>query len=402
MVNNYSGYNPIGYSEYTQAYNARPYMTFNSGLQPGAYQPLPSAINVPDLIDPASDPEYQMQPQQNITLPPLNSFGKTDFSKIGSLDSLFSFGSSAGATQANISAATSSITNLSNLGSFSSVGLGAPSTIGASTAGAAKGAATSAATATTGGALSGAVAGGLAGIGGVMAANVLGFEGGYSNIGGAVGGAIGTIWGPLGTAAGSFIGSAIGSALGPGDPAPASVVGSNYGITSAGTFARGGVTRSKHIDTSFASNMQGMIDRFNTSIHQQTGLDLSQTINTLYAGYDKEHGPAFISYNGYYKKDHEHHNPKTSFTFDPNNKQSMVQAFRNYGSSLLQDTGQNFDPVQIQSIVDNALQTLSTEETSSNMAGGRGDVLIDRKVEQGNKFTEFLQEYNNNYNKNKA
>ena len=381
MVINSSGFNPVTPEEYAQNYFARPYQSYNTNLQGAAYPPLPPAINVPDIIDPASGPmvyESDLGVSPDTIASGIEKALSFDWDAgLNSLDSIFSFGSSSTTGAAAASKAL------------------APASKAASTAG------TSAAGSIASGLGSAALSAG-ASIGGGMAAKLVGFEGGHADIGGAILGTLGTaFFGPLGGAVGSFVGTAIGSALGPDGPSPASVVGSNYGITPAGTFQDGGVIKSKHIDSGFASNMQGMVDRFNTSIHQQTGADLSKTIDTLYAGYDKEHGPGFISYNGYYKTDHEHHNPNNYFVFDPNNKQSMVAAFRKYGSQLLSDTGQEYSPDQVAGIVNNALQTLSVEDDQSagNISPDQR-IMIDRKIEQGNKFSDFLKEYNKNYNSN--
>jgi hypothetical protein len=154
----------------------------------------------------------------------------------------------------------------------------------------------------------------------------------------------------------------------------------------------------------FAKKMGGLVNTFNQSIHLQTGQDLSKTIKTLYSGYDVNSGPGgFISFNGYFDKKHPHHNPNTFFTFDPNNEQSMVQAFRNYGSKLLQSTGGEYSPEQIQSIVDKAISSIggTKEKAATQQAGGgvaRKDKTIAKSIGPANKFSTFLQEYNKQYN----
>ena len=378
------GFNPITLQEYNQGYYTQPYGAFTNQLQPTQLQPLPPAVNVSDLITPMSDMQRQSTAQ------PVNTGSNINILSPDKLGNLSSF--------------TGIRSAVDNWGANT---LG----IGQQVAGPTTGAATGVQGVSGGLSSHFNLKTGIAGFAGTQAANILGLSGRYSGITGSLGAVGGTVagakmgtiagmaGGPVGAALGGFVGSALGGVFGRKKPNPASVVGSNQGITAAGTFADGGTIRSKHAGGDFASTMRDKLNMFNSSIHEQTGLNLSDTIQTLYSGYDVNHGPGFISFNGYYRTDHEHHNPENFFTFDPNNPQSMAQAFRNYGSKLLQSTGQEFSPEQIQSIVNNAMGSLNIQgEGQSQRAIPRGDTSIAVRTEQGNRFTEFLADYNKQYN----
>lgn len=367
-----SGFNPIGAGEYASSYYTRPFM---AGGTDAFLRPLPQLTSVrpttglaPSTLPRQEVPESTTSPTDIVSKIPKDfNFSKPIFTP--------------GSTIAQ---------GLDDIGSF--LGLSGGAAQGPTTGGA--GYATGISTQFTPAAALGGFAGGVA-------ANVLGLSGEYSDIGSTVGSTLGTaVGGPLGAVVGGFLGSTIGGAFGGPQPNPFSVTGSDYGVTPQGTFVDGGKISNKHIDEGFATNMRDIVGSFNTSIHEQTGIDLSKTLNWLETGYNVNHGPGFITFNSHHVKGHEDYNPDTTFVFDPNNPQSMETALRNYGSKLLEATGQEFNPEQVAGIVDRAL-------VSSRQPGGQGipsntDIQITRKLPGGGSFDEFLTEYNKRYVENVA
>lgn len=383
MVNN--GTTPIGFNEYAPTYYGKSFLPNGMGVSQNALQ----ATYNPQPLPWASGSTVQQQmPTQDA------SFGITDIASFGK----DIFGQSAG-----VSGVTGAINSVgANLG-FGGV---SPTFVGPLQSGVGVGANAGALTSASLSSVLGAA--GVGYVGGGMLADMVGLNAQGGSIGGGAGAAIGTAIAPgIGTIVGGVLGSLGGGLFGGSEPNPASVAGSNYGITPQGTFKDGGKLASKHVDTSIAQGLRDIVDKFNTSIHQQTGLDLSNTIDTLYTGYDVNNGPGFLTFNSYFKTDHEHHNPDTSFYFDPNNPESMSTALRNYGTKLLEKTGQDYDPTQVNKIVNTALSSISTPDSGSQQrlqpdAIPQTDTLIQRRLpdKARNDFDSFLSDYRTKYNNN--
>lgn len=370
MIN---GTNPISYAEYAANYLGRSFLPGGTGLTLAAlnnyYTPNP-------VVKPAPEPEKAT----SIPTPPVSSIGDALGINTGIGSSITgavnSFGTQlgfGGVTPQFVGPLQPGVGIGVNAGTLSSASLS--SVLGAA---------------------------GLGYLGGGIFADLVGLNSKGGSIGGGIGAGIaaGAGLGPVGMVAGGILGSIGGGLFGGKKPNPASTVGSDYGVNPDGTFVKGGVVRSKHLDNSFGQKMRDTVNVFNQSIHQQTGIDLSKSLHTLYAGYDVNQGPGFISFNSTFKNGQRFNNPDATFYFDPNNKQSMVEAFRQYGSKLLETTGQEFSPENVNKIVNTALSSLAPQAAQGTTTVPRTDVLIKRNIPTEDTFDNFLKKYREKYNAN--
>lgn len=241
-------------------------------------------------------------------------------------------------------------------------------------------------------------AAGMGYFGGSILAGMIGGNPTTGGLGGAGGAAIGTaIGGPIGGIVGGLAGSLGGSLFGNKKPNPASMVGSDFGITPDGGFVDGGKLSSKHADTSFASTMRNNLSAVNRSIHEQTGLDLSGVISSLQSGYDVNHGPGIIALNTSYKQTADaDRDDSLVFTFDPKDGVSMIGAVRQYANKVLDLSGQDYTQEQRNAIVNRAVSSIAQSSKGTGSVPTT-DVAIQQRIGDKQTFDEFLTDYRSKY-----
>jgi tape measure domain-containing protein len=189
---------------------------------------------------------------------------------------------------------------------------------------------------------------GLAGMGGGLAANMVGFDGGYSDVGSTAGSLIGTaVGGPIGAAIGAFAGTAIGSMLGTGRPHPASTfsVERTGGVLDFNTMTY----RSKHLDDTIAQDLSTGVASAVQSL-QSAGFDLAGA-EIIAGGVDD--GRGFFTTENYKEA------TENTIFFNPADQADAERALSEFIVALARESS-NLTDILGNDVI-NSLENISTE-----------------------------------------